>query len=444
MKNKIILTCSLALCSGLFAMAQESTFQQDYRSKVLEYNQDLKAAKQNVLMQESFKKTVNSDFKPKLVGGAHFNYTGNPYELRISDPRNAGQSLTFESQDMQYGVGLSLIQPIYTGGSLKGESKKATHQTDMAKGQVEETKNNIIYEADLRYWNTVAQQELVGVAEAFRESVQKLVDISRQRVELDYADKNDLLMAEVKLNDADYQLLRTNNNANIALMSLYSFANITTDEPLAIDNEVIGLKDIPAVESDVESIVMRRPEMMIAQKYIDIQQSNKKISNSRYLPQLSVGIDGSYASPGYNFKKDMDLNYSVFAKLSVPIFEWGKKRNTNKALDFSIEMAKQRSSKVEDNLSLEIRTAYYAYSQAVNQVNLTESSLMKAQESELLTLQRYKEGSVSIVEVLNSQMYHLQAKTNYIQSKLNAQVMKSEYERATVSYTNLPEEEEVK
>ena len=66
MKNKIILTCSLALCSGLFAMAQESTFQQDYRSKVLEYNQDLKAAKQNVLMQESFKKTVNSDFKPKF------------------------------------------------------------------------------------------------------------------------------------------------------------------------------------------------------------------------------------------------------------------------------------------------------------------------------------------------------------------------------------------
>ena len=36
-----------------------------------------------------------------------------------------------------------------------------------------------------------------------------------------------------------------------------------------------------------------------------------------------VGVEGSYSSPGYNFKKDLDPNYAVYAKVSVPIFEWG-------------------------------------------------------------------------------------------------------------------------
>ena len=83
-----------------------------------------------------------------------------------------------------------------------------------------------------------------------------------------------------------------------------------------------------------------------------------------------------------------------------------------------------------DGVRLEVETAYYTYTQAVRQVCLTESSLVKAATSEQLAMDKYKEGTISIVEVLNAQMYHQEAELNHIRSKLRAQLAKSSLERA--------------
>ena len=92
-------------------------------------------------------------------------------------------------------------------------------------------------------------------------------------------------------------------------------------------------------------------------------------------------------------------------------------------------MAQQNLSKAQDKIRLEIQTAHYNYKQAIDKVELTESSLSKASESEQMAMKRYKEGNVSIVEVINAQLYQ-QAQVNYIQSKLNAQMAKTDFERA--------------
>lgn len=95
-----------------------------------------------------------------------------------------------------------------------------------------------------------------------------------------------------------------------------------------------------------------------------------------------------------------------------------------------MDIATENYSSVKDNVQLEIETAFYTYNQAVEQVILTENSLDKARENEELAMDQYKEGRISIFEVLNAQMYHQEAKVNHIQSKLNAQIAKSAYDRA--------------
>lgn len=430
-KLSIILFACLGFTSSLFA--QESVFQQEYRKHVLDYNQDIKVAQQNAGMQSEYRKVAKSDFKPKLTGGANFNYTGNPYELSISSPTTGGD-MTFKGKSMNYGVGLSLEQSIYAGGALQGQLDVANYKQSMATNNLDRTINAILFEADVKYWQVIAQNEMVNVARSYVNSVKKLEEVARHRVEVDYADKNDLLMTEVKLNDANYQLLRAENSAQISKLALHSFANISEDINIPLDDSVIALKNQPQLGSDIMALVSKRPEVLMANDQINLEKSNKKISKSKYLPHFSIGVDGNYSSPGYNFKTDMDFNYAVYAKLSVPIFEWGKGKSTRRAYDYSIQMATQQKSKLEDNINLEIRSAYYNYSQSIDQVKLTENSLLKAKESEDLTLDRYKEGTVSIVEVLNSQLYHQRAQINYIQSKLNAQIAKSEFERTTLSY----------
>lgn len=425
-RTRMIVTALLLSSAGY---AQESDLLRQCRAKVKSYNQDIKAAGYATAIQKEKAKAARADFFPSLSGGADFNYTGNPMELTATLP-GMENPLTVQGKDTRYGASLTLAQPLYSGGAIKAGYDKAKKENEMARHEEQRVTNNILYDADVYYWNKVAREEMVDVAEAFKQSVSTLVEVVRHRVQEEYTDRTDLLMAEVKLNDAEYRLVQARNEAEVARLSMNSFSGEAFDRQIATDTLVVPLTDEYAFSGSIEAVADTRPELQIAKNKVDIQKSAARLANAQFLPKLSIGVDGSYSSPGYNFKTDMDPNYAVYAKLSVPIFEWGKRSSTRKAGRHGVSMAMEQHDKVTDHIRLEVQTALYSYSQAVRKVALTESSLTKAADGERLAMDKYKEGTISIVEVINAQLYHQEAKVNYIQSKLNAQIAKSDLERA--------------
>ena len=372
---------------------------------------------------------IKADFLPSLSGNANSSYTGNPLELYRELP-SIETPLYFQGRDTKYGASVTLLQPVYSGGALKAGLEKSRKEKESALYEEKRVTNDVLYQADQYYWNKVACEEMVEVAAGFKESVAALVEVVRHRVEEEYTDRNDLLMAEVKLNDAEFRLEQARNEAEVARLSMNSFSGEASDKVILTDSLVVPLTEVQVYEQTLETAMAHRPELRIAANQVAIQQSAARIANSRYLPKLSVGVDGSYSSPGYDFNSDLDPNYMVYAKLSVPIFEWGKRKNTRRIGKLDVNKALENQSKVADGVRLEVETAYYTYTQAVRQVCLTESSLAKAATSEQLAMDKYKEGTISIVEVLNAQMYHQEAELNHIRSKLRAQLAKSSLERA--------------
>lgn len=425
--KKWIIVCLLGM--AVEGHAQQSAFLQQYRVRVKEYNQDIRSADYAIAMRLENEKSARADFLPSLSGGANFNYTGHPLELSVAVP-SLNEPLFFQGRDVKYGASLSLLQPVYSGGALKAGYNKAVKESELSRYEKERVANDIVYNADVYYWNKVACDERVRVAEAFKASVSTLVEVVRHRVTEGYTDRNDLLMAEVKLNDAEYRLAQARNDAEVARLSMNSFSGVPFDQVQPTYSAVL----LPMQEYDyaltVDAAMMGRPELQIASGQVEIQKSVAKLANAQYLPKFAVGIDGSYASPGYDFTSDLDPNYVVYAKLSVPIFEWGKRKNTRKAGRYGVSMALENQSKQTDKVRLEVETAFYTYSRALRDVQLTESSLSKASESESLAMDKYREGDISIVEVINAQLYHQEAKVNHIQSKLTAQIAKSALEKA--------------
>lgn len=376
--------------------SQQSDLLEKYRSMAVEYNHDLKAADKHISASIELEKAARKDLRPKLSGDANFQYTGNPIQLTLDLP-SMQNPLTFE--------GLETI-------------RMAKHQHSLAAHQAEYFRSALCYQTDMQYWNTVARAELLQVATDYRNSIASLTKTIRERVEAGLVDPQDLLMAEVKLNEAEYQLLQAKSSLETGRMAL---------------NSLIGtaLHEITEVEDTIPSIVMNeqlwkqdgsnRPELKIAYDQIGIAESSKKLTDSKYKPQLYVGIEGSYSSPGYNFKSDLDPNYAVYAKLSVPIFEWGKRRNEKRAASFQIGAATDNLHQVSDHVNLEVQTARVSLSQAMEQVQLTRNSLEKARKNEQMALERYTEGKVSIVEMIEAQNYRQISQTNYVQAKVSAQ-----------------------
>lgn len=411
-----------ALLTAASGRAQDNPLLDAYRAQVEAYSLDLRAAEYAAGASGEAKQSARADFLPKLSGGANFNYTGHPLRKDIALP-GTDDVYTFEGRNTKYGASVSLAQPLYAGGAFRAGYDKAQAEDEMARQEIRRVANDLRHEADVRYWNHVAQCELVSVADGYRQSVGRLV-------EAEYTDRNDLLMAEVRLNDADYQVQRARNDAEVARLSLNALASIPSDQHIATDTLVVPLTVVQPLTDEVDDLLMRRPEMGMAEGNVRVQQSAARQANARYLPTFSIGVDGSYSSPGYDFRADLDPNYAIYAKLSVPIFEWGKRRRTKNMGRYQVDIARERRIQVGDGLRLEVETAQCNYAQAVEQVRLTESSLRKAAESEELAMDKYRKGSISIVEVINAQLFHLEARQNHIRSKLNACVAKSALQRA--------------
>ena len=425
---------SLLFCTFVFlslpVLAQQSTLLEKYRTMALDYNHDLKAAEKNIAASMEVEKSARADLKPKLSGAASFQYTGNPMELTLDIP-SIGLSKTVEGKNLNYGGSLSILQPVYTGGRVLESILVAQHQQALAGNQAKALNDAVCYQTDIQYWSAVARQEIVDVAEDFRNSIAALVKTIKERVEVGLVDPQDLLMAEVKLNEAEYQLLQAQSNFETGRMALNSMIGVRLEQPTELDAQI---PIVVVSDSLWLSTGMGRPEIQMAYDKIRIAESTKKLNDSQFKPQFYVGVEGSYSSPGYNFKKDLDPNYAVYAKVSVPIFEWGKRRSEKRVSSFRIGMAEDNLNKVVDRVELEVSVARKALSQAIERVRLSESSLAKAEENEAKAVERYNEGKVSVVEVIDAQTYRQTSQVNYVQAKAAAQGHYSELIKALHSY----------
>ena len=425
---------SLLFCTFVYlslpVLAQQSTLLEKYRTMALDYNHDLKAAEKNIAASMEVEKSARADLKPKLSGAASFQYTGNPMELTLDIP-SIGLSKTVEGKNLNYGGSLSILQPVYTGGRVLESIRMAQHQQALVGNQAKALNDAVCYQTDIQYWSAVARQEIVDVAEDFRNSIAALVKTIKERVEVGLVDPQDLLMAEVKLNEAEYQLLQAQSNFETGRMALNSMIGVRLEQPTELDAQI---PIVVVSDSLWLSTGMGRPEIQMAYDKIRIAESTKKLNDSQFKPQFYVGVEGSYSSPGYNFKKDLDPNYAVYAKVSVPIFEWGKRRSEKRVSSFRIGMAEDNLNKVVDRVELEVSVARKALSQAIERVRLSESSLAKAEENEAKAVERYNEGKVSVVEVIDAQTYRQTSQVNYVQAKAAAQGHYSELIKALHSY----------
>lgn len=412
------------------AFSQSGSLLGKYRNMALEYNHNLKAAEKNITISLELQKSAKADRLPQLGAGANFQYTGNPAELHLNLP-SMNKTVHIEGSDMKYGASLTLAQPVYTGRRIIETIRRSELQQSMAMNQSQLVRTAVCYQTDIQYWNTVTRQEVVRITNDFCKSVATLVTTIRERVEAGLTDPQDLLMAEVKLNEAKFQLLQAQSNFITGRMAFNSLLGLSLDEPTPLDAVLPtpNLTDTLLLQDGSS-----RPELHIARDQISLAESNLRLNDSQYKPQLYVGIDGNYSSPGYNFKTDMDFNYAAYAKLSVPLFEWGKRRSDKRASAEQIGIASDRLNQTTDEVNLEIKTAKIALEQALEQVTLTENSLEKAEENEQKALERYNEGKTSIVEVIDAQTYRQNSQLNYIQAKAAAQYRYSDLLKSVNGY----------
>ena len=415
--KKIYLIVGAILWGGIVD-AQTLSVEQ-YRQKVLEYNQDIQKSQQAVNGALYSLKGIKTGFFPKLDITGNYSYQLEKVEFL------PGTDLKHDN----YGVEAGLVQNVYSGSAVRKQYDVAKLQHAIAQLSVEHTVDNMIYAADVSYWSVAANRNLYELSEQFVQIVRELYEIVNKRFEEGAISKTDVLMVPNRLKEAELQLNTNSTNYKTALQSLNIMMGVEPDAAVVLTDSIQKVLWVPKQEG-LNKALERRADYQSAIMGIEMAKLQTDMARSKYLPQLAVGIKEKYGTTLLNVDGKAQWATTAYAQINIPVFHWGEMRQ-NVRLSRTQEWTKElERSQLKDQVSKELNNAWVNVIEISKKLEIVYSSLDIAKDNLTLNTFSYNEGKLPIIDVLSAQVSWLQAYTNVVSVNYQYKVALAEYAKA--------------
>lgn len=402
---------------GGYGMAQPLTLQQ-YRQKVLDYNQEIKQSQEAVKAALYTLKSIRTGFFPRV------DMTGS-YSYQIEDVQfMPGTDLKHDNYSVEAGV----VQNVYAGSGLRKQYEMARIQEAIARLGEEYTVDNIVYAADVNYWTVAANRDLYRIALRFVGIVRELFDIVDKRFVEGAISKTDVLMVQARLKEAELQLNTSETNYRTAVQALNVMMGEEAGRPIVLADSIRQPMAIPSLY-DLQLVLENRPDYRIAQQDIELARLQTRLVKANYLPNLAVGIKENWGTTLINVDGDKRFSTIAFAKVNIPVFYWGERRHNVRLSETQEETRELERSKLLDQIRLDLSNAWVSLTEALKKINIVDSSLEIARHNLILNTFSYNEGKLPVIDVLSAQVTWLQAFTNVVSANYQYKVALAEYER---------------
>lgn len=392
---------------------------EQYRARVLEYNQDIKKSQEAVNGALYSLKGIKTGFFPKVDVSGNYSYQIENIEF-------------FPGTDLKhdnYGVEAGLVQNIYSGSAVRKQYNSAKLQHAIAQLAVEHTIDNIIYAADVSYWSVAANQDLYQLSQQFVGLVGELYNIVNKRFEEGAISKTDVLMVQNRLKEAELQLNTSVTNYKTALQSMNIMMGAEPNAEVILTDSIQKVLWIPKAEG-LDKALEKRADYQAAIMNIEVAKLQTDMVRSKYLPQLAVGLKEKYGTTLINIDGKSKWATTAFAQVNIPVFHWGEMRQNVKMSRTQEQTKELERSQLKDQVSKELNNAWVNVTETAKKLEIVYSSLEIAQDNLTLNTFSYNEGKLPIIDVLSAQVSWLQAYTNVVSVNYQYKVALAEYAKA--------------
>ncbi len=424
MTRLIKLTLLAAMLMPFVEVDGQSLGLEEYRRRVLAYSQQMAISQENMLSADEAVKVARTGLKPRIDAAADFNYMVRRLTL---DRGTYATPLHRES----WGIETTASQTLYAGGAARKQVEAARIGSEQAHYDAMLTEDNVIYAAEMGYWNMATATAYRDAAERYLAIIKETHEVISSRFEDGIISKNDLLMIETRLGEARLHMSNAETGYRRALISLNILMGVPVDTPTSISDSINApLPPMPPALSPEEAMAAR-PDYMLAESDVRLGQTRLEATRSQYLPSLSVGFTGRYATGSSNVTGKAFANGIAFAGLKVPIFNWNERKHKSAIDKSAIRISQERLSQTADLISRSMHDAYTRMSASYSELETAWQSVKVAEESLSLSTFSYNEGLLSILDVLSAQLSWLSAYNNLVATNHNCRVAIADYMMAT-------------
>lgn len=389
----------------------------EYRREVLDRSLELMNARaeSDKLLSES--KKERTEFLPSLSASGNFT---------TSFRRENGADL--------WGFSLEphIEQTIYAGGGVRAAYRQALVRYERSLQDQEFVAFEMRFAAENVYWQLSAMQLYKAATEEYVSLIRSLYDVVQERYSEGYVAKGDLLQVEARLSDAEFSLITSQNNYELALHRFNSLRREEDVVGVVLTNSIIDSLIMP-LRASVEYIESRRPDVQMAKQSILAAQYGVNLTQASYNPSISAGVRGSWQTYSPNFSAKTYLDGALVVGVNIPIFHWRERRHAVSAARRNVEQAEISLEQIYEDISHEEADGWSALLSSFSQMQSSLKNVDIASENLSISTYSYQEGQATVLDVLQAQLSWIQIYTNAITARYNYAVAWSAYRRITAT-----------
>ena len=338
-------------------------------------------------------------------GFAEFDAT-NPNILSVQP-----SDLNYPKDRNHYQTKISYILPLYTGGKLSeyGRITDALHR--MSQWDTQKLINEKIFQTKKAFYDiSLVDNYIVNLSKIIK-NIDHLESIVESMGEEGYAQDIDLLEVQARKAEAESMYNQAKLNRDLA----YQFLSFLLNEEVSSIKKVNDMAPMPSIDTvEVESNNIDIQKALLG---LQITEMALKVEEANYLP--TVGAFGEYGSADNTFWNEFEEkdSYTVGVQLKWNIFNGG--------IDSAnLEKAKVNHLKVENEVALAKSGIALKVKKLETEI-LSKNADVKSYKKQLRFAKkvyenyrsRYKEGIVSISDVLIKQSRELEVLLKLLTAK---------------------------
>lgn len=335
------------------------------------------------------------------------------------------EALTYDIHNVFFGA-VTLTQPIYMGGKIVAMNKITGFAEDLAKTMRNSAAQDVVYAVDAAYWQVVSLKakhrlavSYVGLLDTLSRNVGLMV---REGV----ATQRDQLTVDVKLNSAQIDLTKVENGLVLSRMALAQVCGLPVNTVFALADEDAatvepGTAEPVATDYNMNEVYSRRQDLRALELGVKIFEQKANVARAAMLPNLALVGAYSFSNPNLydGFKKNFNGAFSVGAMLTIPLWHWGGNYNKYRAAKAETGAMRMELENARTLVDLQVKQAAFKSREAEKTYDMTRTNLAKANENLRCASLGFKEGVMTVDNVMEAQTAWLKAHSEEIDSRID-------------------------
>ncbi|WP_440444340.1 TolC family protein [Phascolarctobacterium sp.] len=414
---------SLALCQSAFAGetvelnlddAMQRAFQTNPTVSIAQYELDSARASYNAARQ-SRGVSITASHTTQRGGADDDQYVSKLKGIDMTtgkllyDRVNGGKGI-----GNKHSNGLTASLPIFTGGKLSGQIQKAKANFKYNEIGVQRTYNEMRSTVTSGYFDMLQADNMQKLS---AESVTRLEDHLKNvqaQYDVGVVAKADVLRSQVELADAKQDLIKAENQYQLAEASLNRIVGLPMDTHLKLDNILVYTAYDRTMEDCLAYAAEHRPELEQAKQNVEAYKGALKVARSGHMPQVAASASQSWSDT--NWPGDENGNWGVGVSVEMNVFDTGVTLSKIHGAEADLKNAEETYRDTVDSVNLDVRSNYLGLREAEKRISTTKLAVEQADEDYRIAQLRYMSGVGTNTDVLDAQVALTQAKTNYTQA----------------------------